>query len=888
GGLTDGDLMCAARGSHQGDVCHPRSAPGAPPHHSPPPETHSPRSLGGGAAAGDPPGHLTQPSPRALPQGHLPGRLTRLGRSPEAEMPERVWTVRGEARGAAGPDQVIITDICLNHKPELALNTSCVRPQHLQQQHLQQLSVADLQKQVGRVPYDQRHLLQQAPLPSTQQEAQQEGCSLLGAARAFLGHLLTLVRSGAVCARTRTQQNGVGEAGPSAGESQQRAGAVGRPASQQQQQTLTQVTRLRATPSLSTPGRVVARRSVTPEPPKTPEIEVKVTESPWVALGQLVRLQHESRPPSTSADPVYLSPETTSTLQPSPESGGGLRAVHSLLDIQRDRERTHLHPTRYLDDLRVLYNIHRRELVSQLVYREAGQIFQREGGAGEPRPMRKVVGTPDPLVPKEDLRTRESKQRLFRKIASLRPVVAPRVAEPEPCWGDSEFIRSCLRAHNIYRARHSAAPLRLSSELCRQAQAWVNHLAHTGTFRHRGQPGLGENLFCRNTALILRGRTSVMPDIAGEEVAAYWYSSVRQYKFNKPQNVLQASQGPFTQMVWQESQEFGVGRARSRSGKIIVVAHYTPAGNIEHAFKENVLPLNTRALAAEILGELPGVTSLEEVDGRAAERAMGLLAAQPPRLTGRNATKVIAAHLLGHTASLITTPDEELQVVINRCASLGREARKRASSRVNPAGVSSSLSIIPEASCCPPKFRLRTRASVSPADIQSSVIHETSEGDGGDEEAASRHWLQPHSSQVGDGEHTEVIELKRGDLGTPSSDLDAVSFLGLSPKGSSNTKRSRFGRDTGRWVDGTNSESSDPDAIRSESFDSVDSESHPEPTLPSSWRENGGKEEPHSNQSDDQTQPGVDKHNIDLKLPFEIPDAEHGRLNYYALSPMRY
>lgn len=36
--------------------------------------------------------------------------------------------------------------------------------------------------------------------------------------------------------------------------------------------------------------------------------------------------------------------------------------------------------------------------------------------------------------------------------------------------------------------------------------------------------------------------------------------------------------GPFTQMVWQKSREFGVGKARSRSGKIIVVAHYTPAG----------------------------------------------------------------------------------------------------------------------------------------------------------------------------------------------------------------------------------------------------------------------------------------------------------------------
>lgn len=71
------------------------------------------------------------------------------------------------------------------------------------------------------------------------------------------------------------------------------------------------------------------------------------------------------------------------------------------------------------------------------------------------------------------------------------------------------------------------------------------------------------------------------------------------------------------------------------------------SGNIENDFKENVHPLNTRALAAEILGQTPSTAALEGVDGRTVERVMRVLAAQPPRLTGRNATKVIAAHLLG-------------------------------------------------------------------------------------------------------------------------------------------------------------------------------------------------------------------------------------------------
>lgn len=43
-------------------------------------------------------------------------------------------------------------------------------------------------------------------------------------------------------------------------------------------------------------------------------------------------------------------------------------------------------------------------------------------------------------------------------------------------------------------------------------------------------------------------------------------------------------------MVWVSTRFFGVGKARSRAGKIIVVAHYSPPGNISGAFELNVLP----------------------------------------------------------------------------------------------------------------------------------------------------------------------------------------------------------------------------------------------------------------------------------------------------------
>ncbi|KAK8394399.1 hypothetical protein O3P69_006529 [Scylla paramamosain] len=895
--------MYAARGGPKGDVCHPSSAPGA---RLPPASMQAPasaRSLPGSGGGGNPSGHLTKPSPRSLHLQQLPSRFTRLGRSPDVEKPDRVWTVRGETgTGPPGPNDVIITDICLNHNPELSLNTSSVRSRQQPDatSAIQQLSVVDLQNQVSQGPFTSRRpVAQPSPLP---RELPGLGCSFFGVAQAFLGRMVTLICSGDLC-------GGQGAAHQTDPERDEVEELVDHQQPEQvparTQDTTQRVVDTQETPRgydnpIVSPPTTASGLRVTPEVVVTPEKSGRKSQASWAMLSDLVRLQHSALPTSSSsADAVYSSPGAASHLQVPQEGGGELRAVRSLLDIQRERERAQLHPARYLDDLRVLYNIHRRELVSQLVYREAGQIFQREGAAGEPPPLRRMITAPTHTVTEEDLKIQESRKRLIRKIASLRPIVSPRGLEPEPCWEESEFVLSCLQAHNLYRARHSSPPLTLSNKLCRMAQEWVNQLAHTGTLRHRGDPELGENLFCRNTALILRGRTSVMPDITGEEVAAYWYSSVRQYRFNRPSNKLQASQGPFTQMVWQSSREFGVGKARSRSGKIIVVAHYSPAGNMENDFKENVHPLNTRALAAEILGQTPSTVALEGVDGRTVERVMRVLAAQPPRLVGRNATKVIAAHLLGHTASLVNTPDEELRVVINRPVSRKRRGFKRRSSEAGRTASettsSNVLGGLPELSCCPTRFRLRARASVSPADIQSSVMHEPPEGGDREGEVASpsRNWLQPHSAEGSKGGAdegpTEVIELQRGDLGTPSSDVEVISSLSFSasPKySSSRSKRPRL-KKTGQQNPINSDSSTDLEVIRRESFDSVDSQSHPEPKS-GILRQDAGVRENNESVRDGVTEPGVDKHSKGLKLPFEVKKTEYGQLNYYALSPMRY
>ena len=49
--------------------------------------------------------------------------------------------------------------------------------------------------------------------------------------------------------------------------------------------------------------------------------------------------------------------------------------------------------------------------------------------------------------------------------------------------------------------------------------------------------------------------------------------------------------GHFTQVVWKETKELGVGRAKSNTGKLYIVAYYSPPGNYSRCYLDNVPPL---------------------------------------------------------------------------------------------------------------------------------------------------------------------------------------------------------------------------------------------------------------------------------------------------------
>lgn len=136
---------------------------------------------------------------------------------------------------------------------------------------------------------------------------------------------------------------------------------------------------------------------------------------------------------------------------------------------------------------------------------------------------------------------------------------------------DKDFIIDCLCWHNEYRARHSVPAMSISMKLCVSAQEWANHLASRNELYYPPQRifNFGQNIFCCVEA-------SLVASISGQEVATYWYSSIKRYDYYKRPSLLHTNVncGHFTQIVWKNSKFMGVGKSTSKTGKIFVVGEF--------------------------------------------------------------------------------------------------------------------------------------------------------------------------------------------------------------------------------------------------------------------------------------------------------------------------
>lgn len=80
-----------------------------------------------------------------------------------------------------------------------------------------------------------------------------------------------------------------------------------------------------------------------------------------------------------------------------------------------------------------------------------------------------------------------------------------------------------------------------------------------------------------------------MSSISGKAAVDTWYNEIRQHTFGREPRSL--ATGHFTQVVWKDSKQLGVGVAKNNRGQIFVVCNYNPPGNYTGRYSMNVPPV---------------------------------------------------------------------------------------------------------------------------------------------------------------------------------------------------------------------------------------------------------------------------------------------------------
>jgi uncharacterized protein YkwD len=148
--------------------------------------------------------------------------------------------------------------------------------------------------------------------------------------------------------------------------------------------------------------------------------------------------------------------------------------------------------------------------------------------------------------------------------------------------GLSQEDKEILDLHNHYRSQHCAEPLVWSNRIARAATSWANKLQRAGcAFGHSNGTTYGENLFF----------TAPSSNTSGTQAVKAWYDENGSYHFSS--SGFSGKTGHFTQVVWRETREVGCGKAQCNGGDIWV-CNYSPPGNVETLYRENVRPRTCR------------------------------------------------------------------------------------------------------------------------------------------------------------------------------------------------------------------------------------------------------------------------------------------------------
>ncbi|XP_073822218.1 uncharacterized protein [Musca autumnalis] len=141
----------------------------------------------------------------------------------------------------------------------------------------------------------------------------------------------------------------------------------------------------------------------------------------------------------------------------------------------------------------------------------------------------------------------------------------------------SKFEMECLEEHNKRRDLHGCKPMALNRNLCNLANDWAIHLTKTRSIYHRPGNDYGENIY-----------QLINQDPTAEDAVKAWYDEINKYKYSKPG--FSTGTGHFTQVVWLDTKEMGVGRAKV-DNMTFIVCNYNPPGNVMGQYKTQVPPV---------------------------------------------------------------------------------------------------------------------------------------------------------------------------------------------------------------------------------------------------------------------------------------------------------
>lgn len=74
--------------------------------------------------------------------------------------------------------------------------------------------------------------------------------------------------------------------------------------------------------------------------------------------------------------------------------------------------------------------------------------------------------------------------------------------------------------------------------------------------------------------------------INGKVPVKNWYDEIKKFRFGFTQFTMET--GHFTQVIWKNSKELGIGMVEKNNGEIYVVANYDPPGNYQGQFQQMV------------------------------------------------------------------------------------------------------------------------------------------------------------------------------------------------------------------------------------------------------------------------------------------------------------